>query len=124
MTVQLIRQTAKEFAGAFYEQKERTDAFRRAYPTLRHFMRGTAIARDGTVRPQEPGWYHFVDAAKHQLTKLLADPNTHEHLKQPIYEALIENAKRGSKPGAKRVLQTDLERREDQKQAYTPEIRG
>jgi hypothetical protein len=125
MTVQIIRRTAKEFAGAFYEQNTRTPAFRRAYPTLKDFMTGRAHARDGSIRPQMPGWMHFVDAAKHQLTLLLTQEGVHEHIKTPIYEALVEQAKRGSRPGAQHVLQTGLDKRDDQQHAYNPElIRG
>lgn len=124
MTVQLVRRTAKEFAGVFYEQSERSAAFRRAYPTLKHFLTGAAIARDGTVRPQTPGWHHFVDAAKHQLATMLTSPNVAERLKEEISEALIEEANRGSKAGAKTVLQTNLDKRDDQKHAYSEAVKG
>lgn len=124
MTVQLIRQTAKELAGAFYEQPERTPLFRKVFPTVKDFLTGRVHRSDGTVKLMDPNWWQFIDLAKRTLTEMLADPNMHEHLKYPIYDALTEEARRGSKPGAKMVIQTNLEKREDQKHAYSDRVRG
>jgi hypothetical protein len=124
VTVQLIRQTAKELAGAFYEMPERTPLFRKVFPTVKDFLTGRIHRSDGTVKLADPNWWQFLDLAKQTLVNMLNDKGIHEHLKQPIYEALIEEARRGSKPGAKRVTQTNLEKREDQKHAYSEMVRG
>jgi hypothetical protein len=121
---QLIRMTAKELAGAFYEQSMRSPMFRRAFPTVRDFLRGHAHRRDGSIEYQDPNWLQFVDLAKTMLVKQLVAKETSQHIKDAIEEALIENARRGSKPGAKTVLQTTLDQRDDQRMAYSPAIAG
>lgn len=114
MTVQLIRRTAKELAGAFYEQGVRSDMFRRAFPTVQDFLAGRAHRKDGTIEMQDPNWWQFVDLAKQTLVQMLTDKSIHENLKTPIYEALLEEAARGSKPNTKVVAQSNLDKREDQ----------
>lgn len=80
MTVQLIRLTAKDLAGAFYEE-DRSDRFRKLWPDVRQF----------TAR----NWPNFVPMARAILTGML-DPhsNTVQSLKDEIYEALIEDHRR------------------------------
>jgi len=124
MTVQLIRRTAKDMAGAFYEMPERTPLFRKVFPTVKDFLTGRAHRADGTITLMDPNWWQFLDAAKQTLVKMLSEKTIHEHLKQPIYEALLEEAERGSKPGARIVAQSNLEKRESQKHAYSPDIHG
>ncbi len=119
MTVRLIRQTAKEMAGAFYEQNERTEkVFRRAFPTVKDYLRGTRHRPDGTIMQVDPGWSHFVAAAKGILATSLRDNNMSDHEKNRIYEQLCEEAARGSRRNARRVLQTNLEKREDNPMKY------
>ena len=127
MTVILISRTAKELAGAFYEQ-ERTPMFRRAYPTAQDYIYGRAHYRDGRVgpvrnpvtgAPEPPPWTQFVQAAREQLVKMLSDNTVSDHLKARIHEQLVEHAIRGSKAGARRVVQTNLERRDEQPKEQT-----
>jgi hypothetical protein len=118
MTVQLIRRTAKDIAGAFYE-KERTPMFRRAFPTPEDFIHGRAHRRDGRIELQNPNWWQFVDAAKETLARMLADKSVSEHMKERIKEQLIEHAMRGSKAGARRVVQANLEKRDEQPKEHT-----
>jgi hypothetical protein len=119
MTVQLIRVTAKELAGVFYEQAQRSEAFRRAFPNVREYLRGRAHRRDGTTVQEDPNWWRFVDLAKRTMTAQLRDPNISPIVKEAIAEALIEEAHRGSKAKARQVMQSNLDKREDQKLAYT-----
>lgn len=112
MTHILIRRTAKDIAGAFHDS-ERSEMFRRAFPTPRDFVGGYAHRRDGTILKVDPGWWHFVDMAKETLAKMLHDKSVSQHEKDRIYEALIENGIRGTDVAAQRIIQTSLERRED-----------
>lgn len=112
MTVQLIRRTAKEFAGAFYEA-ERSAMFRRAFPTASDFIHGRAHKRDGSILKQDPNWWQFVDMAKQTLAKMLGSNGVSEHEKAAIYDALCDEAERGSRANARRVFQNNLEKRED-----------
>lgn len=114
MTHILIRRTAKDMAGAFYEQNMRSEMFRRAFPKASDFIHGRAHRRDGSVELQDPNWWQFVDLAKEQLAKMLTDESVSQHLKDRIEDALIENATRGTQDAnAIRVHQTNLDRRED-----------
>jgi hypothetical protein len=93
-------------------------AFRKTYPTVRDYLAGrkhgyTQRKSDGTVvhiddgkvRQGTPGWMHFYDSARGQLTQMLGMPHVHENLKRGIYDALLEDrekqlkqAARGQKP--------------------------
>jgi hypothetical protein len=117
---QTIRLTCKDLAGAFWDQGLRSPMFRRAFPTAHDYIHGIRHKADGSVVKTNPNWWQFKDLAVKLLAKQLTDPNISEHQKNAITEALIDNAKRGRKASAKRVMQIDLERREDQKEAYTP----
>lgn len=112
MTVQLIRRTAKELAGAFYEQNYRSKDFRRAFPTVKDYLRGTRHWPNGSIRKVEPGWHHFVQGAKGMLATSLRDPTVSDHEKERISDQLIEEAHRGSRLNARRTLQTNLNKRE------------
>jgi hypothetical protein len=79
MTVQLIRHTAKEFAGIFYDGNR----------SLR--FRGQKISQKQFVAH---AWIHFVDAARSVLTDMLTQPGVPDRQKHKIYEALIEDRKR------------------------------
>jgi len=87
----LIAETAKEMAGAFYEEAAgESDDFYRYYPKQREF-----INRE---------WKRFIEAARIQLSKMLGMPHVPEQQKEIIFEALIKHA---SLPGNidKRVAQ-------------------
>ncbi len=112
MTVQLIRRTAKELAGAFYEQNYRSKDFRRAFPTVKHYLQGKRIWPNGQIKKVDPGWVHFVQGAKGMLAVSLRDPTMSDHEKERIADQLIEEAHRGSRVNARRTLQTSLEKRE------------
>lgn len=125
MTVRLIRQTAKEMAGAFYEQAQRSTMFRQFYPNAHDYIHGIAHLPSGKIIKQETaGWERFVDHAKSSLVDMLTSNNVSQHMKDEIEEALKENYRRAQKPSAKRVMQIDLGPREDQKQAYSEAVLG
>lgn len=96
----LIRRTAKDIAGAFYEQN-RTERFRKAWPDQRAY-----IAKC---------WPHFVVTAKDTLLELLRRPSTPQHHKQQIYDAFLEDSRRREQTPLifqKSVQQTHLGPRE------------
>ncbi len=77
MVHKLIRKTAKEMAGHFYEFAAHDNEFYRYYPSLKFFC--------------EYEWQRFVTVAKHTLTDMLTGtyPDTY---KAEIYEALLLDA--------------------------------
>lgn len=78
----LVKKTAQELAGAYYEWQaghtKRANDFYANYPSLDKFVR-----RD---------WANFVRAAKACLADQLRDPSVSEMEKQDIYEALLNDA--------------------------------
>ena len=71
----LIRKTAEEVAGAFFEMN-RTDKFRQYAGTQRRFVRQC--------------WKDHLPVAIDLLAALLDDKGRSEHEKNAIYDALIE----------------------------------
>lgn len=69
----LIKHTAKEIAGAFYDMN-RTDQFRRMAGNQRSFVRRH--------------WTDHVPVAIECLSGVLSLPGTSEHEKEAIYDAL------------------------------------
>jgi len=98
VTSQLIRMQAKEIAGIFYDENQRSLRFRIENPD-----------QDAYVAAN---WPHFVDVGIANLTNLLNDHSTPEHQKQVIYEELCEHWERSQRPSAREVLQATLEPRE------------
>ena len=89
----LIKHTAKEIAGAFYDMN-RTEQFRQMAGSQRRF-----------VRLQ---WTHHIPSAIECLTGVLALPGTSEHEKEAIYDALTlfrERASAGTPQLSTRLLQ-------------------
>src|ERR1035437_5144054 len=82
MVHRLVKKTAQELAGAFYEwqafRKAYGDDFYKNYPNVEAFMK-----RD---------WPNFVRVAKEALTTQLTDPTVSETEKQDIYDALINDS--------------------------------
>lgn len=92
MTERTVRMMAKEFAGKFYEESQRSLRFRRQWPEQDRYV--------------AQNWPHFVDIAVQALGALLHQPGVPEHRKQAIYEALIEQAAReASSPSALTPIQ-------------------
>lgn len=94
MTEQTVRSVAKEIAGAFYEESQRSHAFRQAFPTLQAFMRGQWHQPDGSIKLYRPGWMHFVDTARKRMAQMLGEKGTTEYLKYRIFDALIDDRNR------------------------------
>jgi hypothetical protein len=91
MTERTIRAMAKELAGIFYEDN-RSPRFRKAFPTLKDYMRGLWHQPDGDILIKEPGWTHHIELARKLLTNMLGRPDGEVStlMKERIYEALIE----------------------------------
>lgn len=74
----LIAETAKEFAGAFYEEVAHDDTFYKYYPKQKFF-----IQRE---------YRRFIETARLQLSKMLGMSTTPEWQKEQIFEALIKHS--------------------------------
>lgn len=111
MTEKTIKEMARELAGIFYEDN-RSPAFRAAYPTLKHYMRGQWVQPDGDIKIDKPGWMYHVDLAKKCLAQMLTMPDAvvHPNIKNAIYEAFIaEHEKRQKQKPLKVVQRTNRE---------------
>lgn len=106
MTERTIRSMAKELAGIFYEDN-RTPAFRRAFPTLRHYLRGQWVQLNGDIKIDKPGWMYHVDLARKVLGSMLSKPDSvvSAAMKERIYDALLEEHERATSSQAKSVTQ-------------------
>jgi len=71
----LIKKTAKEMAGAFYEHAAHDNEFYRHFPKVNAFV--------------SKWWGRFVPIARDTLTTMLAQPGVSEHEKQRIFDALV-----------------------------------
>lgn len=74
----LIRKTAEEFAGEFYDG-ERTPQFRLAGAKY-------GLTEKAYIRRY---WTNFVEIAVQVLSALLAQPGTPDEQKEQIYDAII-----------------------------------
>lgn len=87
MTTTLVRRTAKELAGAFYDNQdalrdgriERTAQFRAAVGTQKDFVRHF--------------WPEFVVVARQILAQMLTEPGRPQSDKDAIYDALLRERK-------------------------------
>lgn len=89
MTNFTIQHMAKEFAGEFYESRKRSPTFRARYPNPKVY---TAQC-----------WPLWVPAARHVMVKMLTQPHVHQHLKDGIFEALLDDRERQLRDGAKKL---------------------
>jgi hypothetical protein len=103
-----VKAQAKELAGAFYETN-RTDKFRRAFPTVRHFMLGSQAMYDNKlnfthVRKVPAGWTHFIVLARKTLSIMLGQPDARisPQMKERIFDALLEDRENTNRPGVQR----------------------
>lgn len=97
MTVRLVREQAKELAGAFYEDN-RTPGFRKAFPTLKSYMLGRWHLPDGRVKQEQAGWIHHVVLARKLLALMLGRTDVTQHMKDQIYKALLEDREQATTP--------------------------
>ena len=92
MTERTVRMLAKEFAGKFYEENQRTLRFRRTWPDQQVYVNAN--------------WPHFVDISVQTLGAMLHRRDVPEHRKEEIYRALIEQSeKEGRSPSALTPIQ-------------------
>lgn len=86
MTEQTTRMTAKDLAGAYWED-DHSDRFRKMWPNAKTF-----IGRN---------WPTFVPMAKEIMVGMLNDPNTTQRIKDAVYDALVdENSRNANRKGA------------------------
>jgi hypothetical protein len=112
MTEATIRHMAIELAGKFYEQ-ERSAVFRKAFPTVQHYLKGWEVVAEGAVKKVPSGWMHHVILARRVLVEMLKDNRVAEAMKERIAAALIEDRGKSVKFG-QRVAQR-MEREQDEK---------
>ena len=107
MTERTIKEMAKELAGVFYEDSARTPGFRRAFPTLKAYMRGQWHQPDGTIKIDKPGWLYHVDMARQILVMMLgqSDERVSKIMKERIYDAILEDHATATTRQAKQVTQ-------------------
>lgn len=74
----LIRKTAQELAGAYYEHAAHDNQFYAYYPSQKFFM--------------DYEWHRFVTIAKQTLVELLSNPMTPDAYKIDIHDALTLDA--------------------------------
>ena len=106
MTERTIRSMAKQLAGAFYEDN-RSHKFRQAFPTLKAYMRGQWHQPNGDIKIDKPGWVYHIKLARELLTRMLGYPDSQVSavMKERIYDALIEEREKATKPTALRAKQ-------------------
>ena len=103
MTERTIRSMAKELAGIFYHESNRTAGFRRAYPTFKDYMKGLQHQPNGDVLIDKPGWVYHITLAKKVLASMLNKPDVSPLMKERIADAFFDEASR--QQGAKTVTQ-------------------
>ena len=104
MTERTIRSMAKELAGVFYDEN-RSEGFRRTFPTLKAYMRGQWHKPDGEVLITKPGWVYHIDLARKVLASMLTKSSVSDVMKQRIYDALLEENEKAHSPQAQKALQ-------------------
>lgn len=80
----LVKHTAKEMAGAFYDGQ---DMFRDGRMTRSQLFRIKAGSQSQFVNTY---WKDFVVLARGQLAQMLAEPGRSQSDKDAIYDALLE----------------------------------
>lgn len=100
-----VRMLAKEVASAFYDQ-ERSPAFRATFPTLKHYLTGVWVLKDGTTQIKTPGWHHHVGQARQMLVRMLgqSDERIKPHLKEAIFDDIIDDRNRQEAAKANKTL--------------------
>jgi hypothetical protein len=85
---ELIKKTAKEIAGCFYDMS-RTDKFRAEAGSQDHFVR--------------VNWKSHIDMAIQSLAALLGQPGFPDDQKEAIHEAILEFNERATRHKPKRL---------------------
>lgn len=99
MTERTLRHMSKQIAGEFYESPRRSARFRMLHPNQHRYVQNY--------------WPHFYDLARRMATNMLMLPGVPQHLKDAIYEALLEDKEKAARPGgAMMVPQTTLDPKE------------
>lgn len=120
----LIKEQAIQLAGAFYE-RNRSNKFRRAYPTVQHYLGGTQVMVNSNFEPVRikivpKGWMHHVVLARRLLVEMLKQPDgvVTPHMKDEIADALIRDRGKSLRFG-KRIHQK-MERDDYGEKSVTP----
>ena len=82
MTVQTIRQVAKELAANDWDQGTHSERYRKLWPDVKQYV-GRA-------------WPQYVPMAKLILVEMLQDKTTSQSIKDAVYDALVEDGTRNA----------------------------
>jgi hypothetical protein len=125
VTERTIRSLAKEFAGAWYEQNERSETFRngtQTVPVVRcmrvkvgkvtvlkevEFRVPFRVAFPNADAYVEAYWPHWVEHARAKLAEMLGMPDEKisPQRKEQIFAALIEDREREQRQGGNKLRQ-------------------
>lgn len=115
MTHRQIKHLATELAGTFYEfqtstkdeleREKRSKRFRKAFPTVTAYLKGHYHRPDGNVVYTKPAWLHFVVQARAMLSHMLMRNDITDHMKNEIYEALLEEHDKATRKSARNFVQ-------------------
>lgn len=107
MTERTVKEMAKELAGVFYEDQARTPGFRKAFPTLKAYMRGQWHQANGDIKIDKPGWMYHIDLARKMLANMLSKPDSRVSpaMKERIYDAIVEEHSKATSPKARKFTQ-------------------
>lgn len=125
MTEQTIRQMAKDFAGAYYESAQRSEAFRNGTMTTKCFKAvHVKIGKTTVIKEVEfeipfrvafpnakayvkSAWPHWVAYARDKMTEMLTQSNERVSplMKERIFDALIEDREKQLKGQARQLHQ-------------------
>lgn len=72
-----VKKLAREMAGAAYEEAARDDAFYKAYPDQKEFIRKY--------------WGVYVGEARNMLVTMLGMPSVSEHMKAEIFDIVVKD---------------------------------
>lgn len=104
MTVALIRRTAKDLAGKFYEgqmQFEHKQLLENVYKQRSdRFRKGAGPQKDYIAQY----WPKFVPAARSILAQMLTMPGYNDHIKAEIYDALLKDQQRATDEDEAKIL--------------------
>ena len=92
----------------------RPDVFGKTFPTAKDYLSGKRHGRvgrtpeggiyhidDGSLQQDTPGWLYWYDMARQRLTEMLGRNDVTEHMKERIFEAIVEDREKElrQKPG-------------------------
>jgi hypothetical protein len=88
----------------WWEAKERTERFRKHFPTLKDYLRGRVHMPDGSIQHWPPGWRYHVKLARMRLVQMMGDETKSDAVREGSYEAICEDREKEYKYGGHKLL--------------------